>query len=422
MSRIKLILAAVFLAVITFGLVSYFYFQSKGDPVKYENIKPEIKDITLKAVASGSIKPRKEINIKPQVTGVIDQLYVVEGEQVSKGQKLARIKLIPSEVNINSAKSNVELASIRVKDSEKEMERINKLNTSQLSTDQARVNFETAKSEELRNRDLFEDGIISQSQWDQFVLDLELKKSIYENAKISTNNDLRQANIDLDIRKQEYSAALNNLQLLREGATKNSGQVSNVITSTVDGMVLDLPNEEGSSVVERNTFNEGTTIAVVADMSDLIFEGKVDESDVNKLENGMPLVVTVGAILDNTFKANLEFISPKGIDEEGSIKFEIKAALANIPDNVFLRAGYSANADVILNKINQVVAVQERDVIYEEGDLAFVEIETSSQSYEKKEIELGLSDGIYVEVKTGLDTLTNIKKRTDPQANKAESD
>ncbi|MDG2448503.1 MAG: efflux RND transporter periplasmic adaptor subunit [Saprospiraceae bacterium] len=195
-----------------------------------------------------------------------------------------------------------------------------------------------------------------------------------------------------------------------------------MISSTVDDMVLDLPNEEGSSVVERNTFNEGTTIAVVADMSDLIFEGKVDESDVNKLENGMPLMVTVGAILDNTFKANLEFISPKGIDEEGSIKFEIKAALANIPDNVFLRAGYSANADVILNKINQVVAVQERDVIYEEGDLAFVKIETSSQSYEKKEIELGLSDGIYVEVKTGLDTLTNIKKRTDPQANTAESD
>jgi len=195
-----------------------------------------------------------------------------------------------------------------------------------------------------------------------------------------------------------------------------------VISSTVDDMVLDLPNEEGSSVVERNTFNEGTTIAVVADMSDLIFEGKVDESDVNKLENGMPLVVTVGAILDNTFKANLEFISPKGIDEEGSIKFEIKAALANIPDNVFLRARYSANADVILNKINQVVAVQERDVIYEEGDLAFVKIETSSQSYEKKEIELGLSDGIYVEVKTGLDTLTNIKKRTDPQAKTAESD
>ena len=173
MSRTKLILAAVFLAVITLGLVSYFYFQSKGDPVKYENIKPEIKDITLKAVASGSIKPRKEINIKPQVSGVIDQLYVVEGEQVSKGQKLARIKLIPSEVNINSAKSNVELARIRVKDSEKEIERIKKLNTSQLSTDQARVNFETAKSEELRNRDLFVDGIISQSQWDQFVLDLE---------------------------------------------------------------------------------------------------------------------------------------------------------------------------------------------------------------------------------------------------------
>ncbi|MEE9371604.1 MAG: HlyD family efflux transporter periplasmic adaptor subunit [Saprospiraceae bacterium] len=420
MSKIKVILFLIFFGIITAGLISYFYFQSKGDPIKYENTKPEIKDIILKAVASGSIIPRKEIHIKPQVSGVIDQLYVIEGDLVKKGQKLAKIKLIPNEVNINSAKSNVELARIRVKDARKELDREKNLHTTQLSTDHARVNFKTAKAEEVRNRDLFEDGIISQSQWDQFVLDLELKKSIYENAKISSNNNLRQANINLDIRQQEYQAATNNLQLLREGVTKNSGQVSNIIFSTVDGMVLDLPNEEGSSVVERNTFNEGTTIAVVADMTNLIFVGNVDESDVNKLSEGMPLVVTIGAILDTTFRADLEFISPKGLDVDGSIKFEIKAALVDIPDDVFLRAGYSANADVILDKINQVVAVQERDVIYEDGGIAFVDIQTGNQSYEKTQIELGLSDGIYVEVKNGLDTLSVIKKRTDPQAAKAE--
>ena len=421
MKRTKLILLIGLLGLITFALGYYFYSQSKGDPVNYESVKPEIRDITLKAIASGSIKPRKEVNIKPQVSGVIDKLFVTEGEQVSKGQKLARVKLIPSEVNINSAKSNVELARIRAKDAKKEVERIQNLNQTQLSTDQARVNYETAKAEEQRNRELFEDGIISQSDWDQFRLDLELKKSIYDNAEISASNDLRQARIDLDIRQQELQAAINNLQLLREGATRNSGQVSNIITSTVDGMVLDIPNEEGSSVVERNTFNEGTTIASVADMSDLIFEGKVDESDVDKLKNGMPLQITVGAILNETFDADLEFISPKGIEEEGSIKFEIKAAMNEIPQNVFLRAGYSANADVILNKIQDVVAIQERDVIFEDEDQSFVEKSNGGQDFEKVSVELGLSDGIYVEVKSGIDTTTLIKKRTDPQVDKSKS-
>ena len=369
--------------------------------------------------------PRNNIGAQPITYKDIQENYEVRGELTNLIDLISLVVHDGRYLNqkdiddINSAKSNVELGRIRVIDAKKEMERIRQLNDQKLSTNQAKINYETAKAEEERNRDLFKEGITSKSQYDQFTLDLELKKSIYDNAKISTNNDLRRANIDLDIRTQEYNAAVNNLQLLREGATKNSGQVSNVILSTVDGMVLDIPNEEGSSVIERNNFNEGTTIATIADMTNLIFEGKVDESDVGKLKGGMPLIVTVGAVLDTVFNANLEFISPKGVDEEGSIKFEIKAALEEIPNGIFLRAGYSANADVILQKIDQVVAIQERDVIYEDDDKTYVEIGNGNDSYTKKEVSLGLSDGLYVQVLTGLDTTMVIKKRTDPQANKA---
>ena len=229
-----------------------------------------------------------------------------------------------------------------------------------------------------------------------------------------SNNTLRQFEADLDIREQELIAATNNLQLLREGVTRNSSQVSNIVLSTVSGMILDVPVEEGSSVIERNNFNEGTSIAVIADMSNIIFEGKVDESDVGKLSEGMNLELTVGAIPNEKFGAVLEFISPQGLEEEGTVKFEVKAAINEQPDGVFLRAGYSGNGDIIIDKREQVVAVQERDVLYED-DKAFVEVVVGDQNYEKKEVDLGLSDGLYVEVTGGLDTLTQIKKRINPE-------
>ncbi len=416
-----LIGVGIFLLALTGGLIYYFYVQNSTDPIKYESIKPEMRDVLKKAVATGSIKPRREINIKPQVSGVVEQLYVEEGAKVTKGQKLAKIKLIPSQVNINSAQSNVELARIRMKEAERELDRQTNLNSQNLDVDQAKVAYELAVREEERNRKLVEDGVISDAEYNQFKLDFELKKSQFENVKISSQNTMRQFATELDIRRQELEAAINNLQLLQEGATRNSKQVSNIIVSTVNGMVLDIPLEEGSSVVERNTFNEGTSVATIADMSNLIFEGKVDESDVGKLKEGMPLVVTVGAVVDTTFKAALEFISPKGVDEEGTVKFEIKAAITDIPEGVFLRAGYSANADVILIRKDQVVSVQERDIIYS-GDTTFVEIKTGDQEYDKIEIETGISDGLYTEILSGIDTTSFIKKQTDPNAQNIDED
>ncbi len=405
-------MALTILGLASVGLVYYFMVQNKKDPTVYESVKPEVDDIIKKAVASGSIKPRKEVNIKPQVSGVIEKLYVEAGEMVTKGQKLALIKLIPSEVNINSAKSNRELAKIRYTDALREVERQRSVNSQQLDVAQAEANYNLASKELIRQSSLHEQGVISDQDMQGFELDAKIKKNALDNMKITSKNNLASSEIDVELRKQELDAASNNLQLLREGKTSNSRQVSNVVTSTMDGMVLDVPVEEGSSVIERNNFNEGTSIAIVADMGSLIFEGNIDESEVGKLKLGMPLVLKVGAIDGEEFGGILEFISPKGTIEEGTVNFKIKADIKNTNSETFLRAGYSANADIILEKREQVITINERDIEFKD-DKAFVEVETGDQEYEKKEISIGLSDGVLIEITSGLDTTTLIKKKLD---------
>jgi len=410
-----LIVALAIIGLASVGLVYYFMVQNEKDPVVYESVKTKVDDIVKKAVASGSIKPRKEVNIKPQVSGVIDKLYVEAGDMVKKGQKLALIKLIPSEVNINSAKSNLELAKIRYADALREEARQRTVSSQKLDVQQAEANYSLASKELIRQRSLHEQGVISDQDLQGFELDAEIKKNTLDNMKISSKNNLASSEIDVELRKQELEAANNNLQLLREGKTANSRQVSNVVTSTMDGMVLDVPVEEGSSVIERNNFNEGTNIAIVADMGSLIFEGSIDESEVGKLKIGMPLVLKVGAIDGEEFVGILEFISPKGTVEEGTVNFKIKADIKNANSNTFLRAGYSANADIILEKHEQVITINERDIEFKD-DKAYVEVEIGDQEYEEKEISIGLSDGVLIEVISGLDTTTMIKKRIDEGA------
>lgn len=407
-----LIAVGVIIALMSIWLAYYFIVQNKKDPVVYEYVKPEINDVIKKAVASGSIKPRKEVNIKPQVSGVIDKLYVEAGELVTKGQKLALIKLIPSEVNINSAKSNLELAKIRYNDAVREVERQRQVNNQRLDVEQAEANYKVAEKELIRQKSLHEQGVISDQDLQQFELDAELKKNTYENTKITSTNNLASAEIEVEIRKQELDAARNNLQLLREGKTSNSRQISNIVNSTMDGMVLDVPIEEGSSVIERNNFNEGTNIAVVADMGSLIFEGTIDESDVGKLKVGMPLVLRVGAIANEEFNGILEFIAPKGTEEEGTVNFKIKADIQNENSSTFLRAGYSANADIILQRKDQVITINERDIEFRD-EKAYVELVTGDQEFEEKEIQTGLSDGVLIEVVSGIDTTTQIKKKNE---------
>ncbi len=333
----------------------YLYQKSEEKPKIYNTETAFYTDIVKKTVATGSIIPRKEIELKSQVSGVVEKLYVEAGQQVKRGQHISRIKIIPNVVSLNNAEANLKTAQINFKNSEKELK---------------------------RQQGLFDEKVISEFDYNQFLLDYNL-------------------------RKQQMEAAENNLDLIKEGASKNSGNVSNIVTSTVDGMVLDVPVEEGNFVIESNTFNDGTTIAFIANMSEMIFEGNVDETEVGKIKEGMDLILKIGALENESFKAKLEYISPKGVEEEGAIQFEIRAAI-QLDNDKFLRAGYSANADIVLDKRDSVLAIPERLILFKEGK-TYVEIESTNQNFTEKEVVLGLSDGINIEIKQGISDLDKLK-------------
>ncbi len=357
MKKVFLILLSLVIGVLFVGTVVFLYQKSQEPPVRFTSTTPFVTDIINKTVATGQVIPRREINIKSQVSGVVDVLYVEPGQSVNKGDLLARIELIP------------------------DMERLSQAET-QLET--ARINFRDAQRELTRQKKLFEDGLISEFTYERLKVDFELKQ-------------------------EAVAGAENAVALIREGATRGSGMVSNMVKATAEGMVLDVPAKEGSFVIETNTFNEGTTIAIIANMNDMIFEGKIDESEVGKLQEGMDLLVNIGA-LDSIepLNATLEYIAPKGIDDQGTKKFEIRASVES-REGVFLRAGYSANADIVLARRQEVLAVNEGDLIIE-GPAIYVEVETGEQRYEKRRIETGLSDGINIEVLSGLKSSDRIKQ------------
>jgi len=350
----------IFALVVILGIfgytIFYLYGKSKDKPVIYETSQAEVRNIIKKTVATGSVVPRKEIEIKPKVSGIIDEIFIEPGKQIHKGDIIARITIIPNMVNLNNAQSRVNQAKINVNDAER--------------------NYK-------RQKELFDQGVTPKAE-------LEAVEVLFNSAK------------------EELKAAENNLQLIEEGQTKDSGNTTNtLVRSTIDGMILDVPVEEGNSVIESNTFNDGTTIATVADMGEMIFEGKIDETEVGKIREGMPLILSIGALEDVTFDAFLEHISPKGVEENGAIQFEIKADV-KLRDDYFIRAGYSANADIVLDRADSVLSIPE-SLLQFEKDTAFVEIETQPQIFEKKIVELGLSDGIFVEIKSGISKEDRIK-------------
>lgn len=349
--------------LVSFWLGSYFYRKSTTDPVVYKTEKPFITNIAKKTVATGSIIPRREILIKPQVSGVVEAIFVEPGQPIKAGQLIAQIKLVPNLNGLNNDQIGI--------------------NSAQTSLESARINLRNAEIELERQKKLFEQQIISQQDYNRFVL-------------------------DYNVRKENLQASERNLNLIVQGALQRSGGVSNAIYSTVDGIILDVPVKVGSSVIERSNFNEGTTIASIADMNSLIFEGKIDESEVGKLKEGMELSLNVGAIDSKTFKAVLEYISPKGVTEEGAIKFQIRAQLI-LNANDRLRAGYSANADIVLEKKNNVMAIKENLLQFQGKDSIFVEVETASQKFEKRLVKTGISDGINIEILSGIKKEDKIK-------------
>ncbi|MCP4439238.1 MAG: HlyD family efflux transporter periplasmic adaptor subunit [Aureispira sp.] len=407
----KKILLGVFLTlfvILSFWLFNYFYSNSTTSEVVYETTKPFRTDIVKKAVATGSIKPRKEVLIKSQVSGIIDELFVEPGNTVKKGDPIARIKLVPSPTALNSAKSNVDLAKLRYEDAKRQLEQQKKIFDNKYDKEQARVRYETAVREEARYRKLFNDGVIPEQEYEKYQRELTIAQNDLNTADLASVSNLNEFQAAVDIRHQELDAGISNLQLLQKGVANKSGQVSNVVKATVDGMVLDVPVEVGTSVIERNNFNEGTTIAEIADMQKLIFEGLVDESDVGKLREGLTLELTVGALENEKFEAILEYIAPKGITESGSVKFKIKAAVKP-KGGTFLRAGYSANGDIILAQKEQVLAIQERDLQFTKDEQPYVEISTGNQQFEQRMVKVGLSDGINIEVLDGLSESEAIK-------------
>ncbi len=334
----------------------FLYKKSEQKPVVFKTAMAFKTNIIKKTVATGAVLPRREINIKPQVSGIIEKLFVIAGDMIRKGDKIARIRIIPNMIALANAESRV---------------------------NRARLSYENSKIDYERNQRLLDSKMISYADFQQ--------------VKLAFNNS-----------KEELDAAENNIQLIKDGVSKTSGKTTNtLVISTIDGMILDVPVKEGSSVIESNTFNEGTTIAIVADMGEMIFEGKVDESEVGKIKTGMDLILTVGAIDIEKFAANLEYISPKGIKENGAIQFQIKAKV-ELKKNTFLRAGYSANADIVLARKDSVLGLSE-SVLQFDKDGTFVEVETTPQTFEKRYIKTGLSDGINIEILEGVTSKDKIK-------------
>lgn len=389
-------------------LVSYFYSGSGSGSTVHEITSPYQTSITLKSVATGTVKPRIEIMITSQVSGIVDEIFVKGGDFVKKGDPIARLQLVPSPTALNNAKANVDLARIRLDEAKRRYKQQKGISAKKYDIQQAKTQLDNAKVQEEKYRALFKDGVIPELEYLQFKTALDLAQTTFENTRIGANSSIIELKSNMDVATQELESAISNLQLLQKGVASKSGQVANMVRATVDGMVLDVSVEVGDAVIERNTFNDGTEIAEVANMQDLVFEGNIDESDVGQLKKGMRLELTVGAIEKQTFEAVLDYISPKGVEESGSVKFEIIADVVQ-KEGVFLRAGYSASADIILDKRANVLAILERDLMFEDNGKVYVESEVSEQEFEKKYVQVGLSDGINIEILGGIDTSTKVK-------------
>jgi len=356
MKKVLSIVLGLVVLLIIGGAFVYLWKKSQTKPVVWQTEQAEVTDITKKTVATGSIVPRREVEVKPKVTGVLSELYVDPGKIVKQDEPLGKISIVPDATQINQAESAVRTAQIALDNAKRELD---------------------------RNEALFKQGVVADAELQRFRTDFAL-------------------------RQQDMNTASSNLQLAREGATRAQGKSSTlIVTATAPGMVIDVPVKVGFSVIQANNFNPGTTVAVIADMDDMIFDGRVDEAEVAKIKEGMKLAIKVGAIEKDKLEGTLEFIAPKGKEIDGAIQFEIKAAVKK-KDGIEIRANYSANADIVLDEKKQVLAIREALVQYD-NTKPFVEIETTPQTFVKKDVRLGLSDGIKVEVLDGLTKADKIK-------------
>ncbi len=348
---IKFILAGA--AVLVFMLTFVFlYMKSRPQPVVYDEFTPKRGDISKSTVITGTIEPRDEVEVKPQISGIITEIYKEAGETVKAGEVIAKVKVIPDMGQLSSAESRVRLAEI---------------------------NLRQAEVDHGREKNLYDRQLVSADEYDK------------------VRQALRQA-------REEKQAAIDALEVVRDGVSRSNAKASStLIRSTISGIILDVPVKVGNSVILSNTFNDGTTIATVANMGDLIFRGNVDETDVGQLVTGMDMKITIGALHDLSFGARLEYISPKATENNGANQFEIKAAVS-VPLGSKIRSGYSANAEIVLARATNVLTVPESAIEFK-GDDAFVYVAKGTadeKTYERRKVLTGLSDGVNIEIKSGI--------------------
>ena len=354
----KLIMAAL-VAVVFIGTFVFLYQKSQPKPVVYSEFTPKITDISKVTVITGKTEPRDEVSVKPQISGIITHLYKQAGDMVSAGEVIAKVKVIPDMGQLSSAEARVRLAGINLK--------------------QAQVDFD-------REESLYRQRLVSEEEYDK------------------QKQALSQA-------REEMAAAQDALEVVRDGVSKsNANASSTLIRSTISGLILDVPVKVGNTVVLSNTFNDGTTIATVANMNDLIFRGNIDETEVGRLVEGMPMKITVGALQDLRFDAVLEYVSPKAVENNGANQFEVKAAVTAVRDGK-IRSGYSANAEIVLAKAENVLSVPESAIEFS-GDSTFVYVVGGTgeqKTYRRTQVVTGLSDGVNIEIKSGITTKDKVR-------------
>jgi HlyD family secretion protein len=347
----KLIIAAI-VALIFIGTFVFLWQKSQPKEVVYNEFTPKMEDIQKTTIITGKIEPRNEVNVKPQISGIITELLKEPGQTVQQGEVIAKVKVIPDMGQLSSAEARVRLSEINLK--------------------QAQVNFN-------REENLYNQKLVSADEYDK------VKQALHQ-------------------AKEEKTAAEDALQVVRDGVSKaNASASSTLIRSTISGVILDIPVKVGNSVILANTFNDGTTIATVANMNDLIFRGNIDETEVGQLVSGMPMKITIGALQDLQFDAALEYISPKAVESNGANQFEIKAAV-KLAEGGKIRSGYSANAEIVLSSVEKALSIPESAIEFS-GDSTFVYIikgEGKEKTYERTQVTTGLSDGVNIEIKKGL--------------------
>ena len=363
MKYLKYIGIAVLVLGFMFSMAYYIKTNSRS-AITYETEILSYETIEEKIVATGSVIPEDEVNIVPQISGILDEIYVEEGDEVNEGDLLAKIKVVPNEQALNSAEGRVKTLRIILNNSKKEFD---------------------------RNKKLFDKGVISEQE--------------FNSIELRYNQDA-----------QNLDNAMSDLQIIKLGSIDGSAATNTIVRSTVKGTVLVVPVKEGDQVIEANTFNPGTTISTVADLSKMIFEGMVDEGEVSKLSVGLPLKISLGAIEDKEYDAKLTLISPKGVDVAGAIQFKIEGEVY-LDDEFIVRAGYSANASIVTDIKENVLAINEALIQYDnKSKKPFIEVQIADQKFERRDIEIGVSDGVYAEIISGVTKKDNIKvwNKTEP--------